>query len=430
MKRNLSKLVVMLLVVIVVSGIPATVATAQDDGKTELRINWWGSDARNEIMNEIADMYEAEHSDITIVREPAGAWGDYWDKLATQIAGGNAPDVIHMHQDFLPNYAGRGALLPLDEYVESGVINLSDYPQPIIDFGYYEGKLYMVSLGNTGPCIFYNATLFEQAGMEVPTGDWTWEEFAQTILDVSEALGPEYFGSDDPAFFQGSFEIFVRQRGGQLYNETGDGLGYEKQDLIDFWSLWVPLIEAGAVPQPDVSLEDATGQVQDTLFGRGLAALHVHNANSLPLFYDLEDEINVVLQPNSGDPDAPTGYFMGGVYLSIPADTENPEAAAEYLNWFVNDPEAVITYEAQHGPPAGRELKEIVRPHLNDLQAKHQDYVGVLAELVELPGKYPAQHAEVMEAYLRAYERAAFGQISVEEAADLFFEEATLIFAG
>jgi len=80
------------------------------DEKVEIRFSWWGDTGRNEVYNEIVDRFEEEHPNITVKRE-FGGWGDYWDRLATQIAGGNAPEVVSMHQFYVSDYARRNALL-------------------------------------------------------------------------------------------------------------------------------------------------------------------------------------------------------------------------------------------------------------------------------------------------------------------------------
>src|SRR5690606_34651327 len=56
----------------------------------ELRIAWWGGDARHQMYNAILDNFEKEYPHITVLREFTD-WGPYWEKLATQTAGGNAP---------------------------------------------------------------------------------------------------------------------------------------------------------------------------------------------------------------------------------------------------------------------------------------------------------------------------------------------------
>ncbi|MCH1932529.1 extracellular solute-binding protein, partial [Shewanella sp. A25] len=57
-----------------------------------LRVTWWGGDSRHPLTQEAIEAFEEKHPNIKV--EGAFAdWGGYWDKLATQTAGGNAPDI-------------------------------------------------------------------------------------------------------------------------------------------------------------------------------------------------------------------------------------------------------------------------------------------------------------------------------------------------
>ena len=87
-------------------------ADAGENGDVvEIRFTWWGDTTRNEMYNQICDRFEEANPDIKVIRE-SGSWNDYWDKLATQVAGGNAPDVISMHVQYIsPGSSGRPAAL-------------------------------------------------------------------------------------------------------------------------------------------------------------------------------------------------------------------------------------------------------------------------------------------------------------------------------
>ncbi len=142
-------------------------ASTEANGETTLRLAWWGNEPRHNMYNDLADMYEEQNPGITIEREFAG-FDPYFEKLATQVAGGNAPDIIHMHPNYLYDYGNRGALLDLTPLVESGQIDLSKWPQGIIDTGKIDDKLYMLTLGNSSVGMHYNPQLFAEAGVTEP----------------------------------------------------------------------------------------------------------------------------------------------------------------------------------------------------------------------------------------------------------------------
>ena len=81
-----------------------------------LRFIWWGSSERAERTNKALAAYQQKYPDIAVAGEYAG-WGDYWPRVATQVAGRNAPDLIQMDYRYIVEYARRGVLLPLDQYL-------------------------------------------------------------------------------------------------------------------------------------------------------------------------------------------------------------------------------------------------------------------------------------------------------------------------
>ena len=76
-----------------------------------LRFLWWGSQERADRTFKAIEAYKGVASDVSITGEFAG-WSDYWPRLATQVAGRNAPDLIQMDYRYIFEYARRGALLP------------------------------------------------------------------------------------------------------------------------------------------------------------------------------------------------------------------------------------------------------------------------------------------------------------------------------
>lgn len=145
-----------------------------------------GSQLFQTLYNKIVDSFEAANPNIKVDRPFANS-ATYWDKLATQIAGGNAPDVVGMHQDRVSDYAPKRALLDLKPYVDSGILDISAISESVVKGGYVNGTLYMVAQGVTITGYLYNTATFDQLGVKYPNVDWIWEEFAAKAIEVKKA---------------------------------------------------------------------------------------------------------------------------------------------------------------------------------------------------------------------------------------------------
>jgi len=392
------------------------------DEKVEIRFAWWGDTKRHEIYNAIVDNFEKEYPNITVKRE-FGGWGDYWDKIATQIAGGNAPDVFGMHQFYVADYARRNALLKLDEYVESGVINQDDFPEPIVDSGRVGSDLYMVAQGVTMTGYIYNSATIEELGVEPPAFDWTWDDFKSKTLEIQEAIGDQDMfavGDGSGGTFNNLFRYFVRERGKDLYTDDGQ-IGFEKQDVIDWWTMWDELRKAGAVPDAETGAEYENVPLEQNMFTTGRTVLTTIPVNQMHLYQAQFDqgEIEAVRIPTTAGGE--NGEFIEGAYLSIPAKSKHPEEAATFINYFVNAEEALKIFKVEQGSPGSTKMVEVVKPLLEPAQQKALDFIGKTVEVAERAPYAPVGGSEVDTLFKDSASAISFGQMSIEEAADKFW---------
>ena len=109
-------------------------------GGTNLALAWWGNPTRNKNTQAMIDAYMKANPDVKISGQP-GEFNSYWDKLATQTAGGQAPDIIQMDMLYIAEYGTRGALLDL------GSVDTSKFVEGTVDSGKINGTLVGVNAG-------------------------------------------------------------------------------------------------------------------------------------------------------------------------------------------------------------------------------------------------------------------------------------------
>ena len=141
-----------------------------------LSFTWWGNDVRHEITEQLIAAFEAEHENITI--EPQYTdWAGYWDKLATTVAAGDAPDIIQMDEKQLSTYAANGVLLDLGDL--GAGLPTDDFPEAVLGTGALDGTQYGVPVGINTYTIMANPDLLESLGIELPDDEtWSWDDFA------------------------------------------------------------------------------------------------------------------------------------------------------------------------------------------------------------------------------------------------------------
>lgn len=220
-------------------------ALSQD---VRLRLQWWGSQPRAERTFEVANMFMEANPDIAVSGETIG-WADYWTRLATQVAGRNAPDVMQMDYRYITEYARRGALAPLDDF-RDGVMGLEGFGDEALAGGMVDGKLYGISLGANSSAMMINRAAFEAAGLDIPAPGTTWEEIKEIAIKIGEA-GHVPYGLEDASGDEPTLENWLRQQGKELYTEAGD-LAFTVEDMTRWFQHWADLREAGATVPADV----------------------------------------------------------------------------------------------------------------------------------------------------------------------------------
>lgn len=198
----------------------AVVVSAQEP--VTIRMSTWaGVDEAAELNAIIADI-NANNTAFQIVQEPLPS--DYYTQIQTQLAGGTAADLMWIDQDHMA-LAADGSFLPLTECVadaEAGTVgDVSDYYPGILQTAYQEGVLYGLPWIAQPVVVYFNRALFDAAGIDYPTADWTWDDFtttAKALTTDSNADGTvDQWGvvaTDWPPA-----QMFIWQAGGDVISE-------------------------------------------------------------------------------------------------------------------------------------------------------------------------------------------------------------------
>lgn len=386
-------------------------------GEVQMRMAWWGSTVRHERTKEAIQLFEKRHSNIKIEPEPSGDFVEYWNKLATQASGGNAPDVIQTDYRYLTEYAGRGVLMDLGEYIPNP-INLEYFNEEQIKNGQIEGKTYALTLGDNAPLVVYDVPTLEDAGVDVPE-NWTWDDFGEIAAQISEAGGEGFYGTEDFGGQEPGLEVFVIQQGQSLY-ENGE-LGFDEETLAAWLTYWDDLRKSGAAAPGDVQATD-TGDLNTTLLIQGKAAIDFAFSNQYTGLSELTDsELDFTVEPGG-----PEGlYIKPSQLLSGYSRTEYPEEVAQVIDFFINDKGANKILGTERGVSGNSEIREMLRGEVPETERQVFDYLQFVSENgAPLPPPPPPGAAEIAEIVLRTNEDVAFGRASVDEAVTKFFSDA------
>ncbi len=305
---------------------------AADGDAVELRIAWYSDGNEGAVLRELLDGFEAENPDIKVIVDELPYATGILETLPIQLAAGEGPDMARVTD-----------LGGLSQYYLDLTPYLSDAAYWEENFGPFLAWLrqpgdessipgFMTQLTVTGPYI--NKTLFDQAGIEVPTGDVTWEEWAEVTRQVAEATGTPYAMAMDRTGHR--FGGPAISEGAKLFNEEGypalddDGFRTMAQLLIDWHEdgTMIPDVWMGA------GGSYAAGNEQ---FINSQIAMYMSGSWQIGQFNEkIGDAFDWVAVPNPCGPAACTG-MPGGAALVAIGDTEYPEQVARVMDYLAQE---------------------------------------------------------------------------------------------
>jgi multiple sugar transport system substrate-binding protein len=151
---------------------------------------FWGAPEALGVEAEIISAFEVKNPEIKIEPVVSG-FGDYHTKLLTMIAGGSAPDVMRISTQYLPDFVFSKGLRDIDKMARDHNYDLSRYYKEGLMDCSIDGVLYGLPWGTAPIYMIMNMTMFEEAGVPLPSYDWTFDEFIEITKKISSGTGAD-----------------------------------------------------------------------------------------------------------------------------------------------------------------------------------------------------------------------------------------------
>ena len=294
---------------------------------TELRLAIWDEN-QLAMQHRLAAEYSARVPYVTVIVEVVE---DYWAAVRTAMAAGDPFDVMWMNAPLLTVYAGSGALLPVGDLVERDALDLSPFPRTLIDLHTHGGVLYGLPKDFDTVGLYYNAGLFDAAGLDYPDGTWTWDDLksAARKLTTDDAWG-------FAASLTGQTVVYdlIGQNGGQVLSEDGMHVLYGTPEACEALQFLYSFHEEGV--SPDQATLDDTGA--GSLFYAQRVAMTYAGSWMARFWANVEFPVNVAPLPAGTQ----RSNIVHGLSYAIAADTDNPEDAWQLVK-FLGSHQAHVT---------------------------------------------------------------------------------------
>ncbi|MDG4806047.1 extracellular solute-binding protein [Micromonospora sp. WMMD1120] len=400
-------------------------ATSAPDGPVELSVFWWGGARRAELTEKALRLYSARNPRVTFRVTWQGADG-YYDRLATQAAGGNVPDLIQIDDAVLTEYARREIILDLTDPVTDNRLDLRGLPEGLIRYGTVEGRTMAVAAGQTHASLVFNRDLLKDLRLPEPRSDMTWDEYISWAEQVTEASDGRVAGTVDPSGDYRALWLWLRSQGGDLYR--GRQLGFGVEQLIAWFEIWQEARRARATPGAALVEPADSGEPAKQLVVTGLTAASVAWSHQLPELQRLtKAELGVVGLPGP----AAVQWARASMYWAAFRGTRHPDAVIDVLNFLTTNGEAGTILGHERGLNASLAVRRYAEGSITDpAQQRAAAFGATLADqLGPAPAPPPKGHARVRSLLVDAAESIRVRRSGTRAVATRFLAEANATLA-
>ncbi|MEV0820175.1 ABC transporter substrate-binding protein [Nonomuraea rubra] len=265
-------------------------------------------------------------------------WEQYWTKLQTAASGGATPDVFWMNSLNVRMYAKGGIIAPVEESKAAGL------PGAVVDGYRYDGKLYALPHHVSIPALWYNKQLFEEAGVEPPTADWTWDDVKAAAKKLTDP-GKQQFGILAPMLNQVGYYNTMLQAGGQVISPDGKQSGFGDPASVQGLEFWTGLIEEKSAPAAEVYGD--TDPIQLFQSGKyGMFYGGIWFASTYWADPQFRERIDVAPLPKGPAKEA---VILLGLANAVSAKTEHPKEAAAFAEFIASEQAQKIISDSAGG---------------------------------------------------------------------------------
>lgn len=354
-------------------------STASNDGApVTLRFSWWGSDNRHGALLNVIDAYQAKNPNVKIEAEYQGYDG-YYEKIMTTLSSNTAPDIIQLNKEWLPDIQGAKHYLA---DLSTLPVDLSTLKDKLLEIsGTYNGEanLFPCTVGGS-PVVYVNADFAKEFGIDL-TKSYTWNEIAELGKAVHEKDSDAYLMTADADMLNRLFvqPYLVQKTGKPVIDEETYAPNFTEADATEAFQNILNLYQSNAL-EPFGDAATFAGQMdQNTKWINKKIGMIVDYTGSAPKYLaSVDSPLDVISAPVMENAKS-TGVVYGGDRgFSINDNSAHKDEAAKFLDFLMNDPEAIKIQKTEVGYCPTQQAEDILitEGFVDELQKKAIDLVA------------------------------------------------------
>lgn len=315
-------------------------ARAAAESAADLVLAGWSSSAEEDAtLNALLEQFTQE-TGITVEFIPSP---NHPLTMQTAFASGDYANVFYVDSSALPDWVEAGVI----DVGEGKIENPEGFYESLLDVFTYDGILYCPPKDFSTMALQYNKDLFDAAGLDYPTPDWTWEDLeaaAEALTDPEAGVIGLVTPLELPRFLP-----FLYQAGGAIFDEEGNYV-FDSEAARQAVEFYAGFSQEGIGGAPSAVDAGWGGEA----FGEGRAAMAMEGNWVINFLLQNYPELNWgITEMPAGPAGEATMAFT--VCYGVGAQNENLEESWQLVNFLTNEAGQEATAEVSFGPMPTRE---------------------------------------------------------------------------
>jgi multiple sugar transport system substrate-binding protein len=315
-------------------------AASSDAAAESTTITYWTfwADRWGEFQQQLVDEYNTSQDQLQ-VEMLIVPWGDLATKLLTAVSAGNPPDFSIINRSEVVEWAVRGGVMPLDDFIDASTVTKPDDWFPVAwTECTWEGKSYAQPFESGTYAAWYNHELFTDAGLDLSKLPVTWSEVdaaAAAITSGNAADGYERVGFIPWGSRQ---DLLGWLAGGEWYDEetqTITAVTPENIAAMEWVKQYADKYGGEAMERFRQGL--GGGDTEDDPFFRGQMGMVWKGSWSLSSKTEYAPDVAFSVVPLPYRDGASNASINQGSACVLPTGSPQPEPAYEFLTWMSID---------------------------------------------------------------------------------------------
>lgn len=395
-------------------------AAESKDEDVTLRFSWWGSDSRHQSLLAVIEAYEKKNPNVKIEAEYQGFDG-YYEKIMTTLSSNTAPDIIQLNKEWLPDIQGAKHYLADLSTLPVDLTTLKDRLLEIA--GTYNGEPNLFPCTVGGAVVYVNTDFAKQYGIDLAK-DYTWDEIKELGASIHAQDEDAYLMTADADMLSRLFiqPYLTQKTGGPMIDEETYAPAFTEEDALGAFQNVMELYETNTL-EPFGDAAVFAGQIdQNNKWINGKIGMIIDYTGSAPKYLNsTESTLDVIAIPVVPDAKCSGVPYSGDRGYAINDNSAHKEEAAKFLDYLMNDPEAIALCKTNIGFCPTKQSDEILIEMgvVSDIQKKGVE----ISEKNSYTNNMISGNTDLEVIRKDLIQEVIYGDITPEEAAKSLMEQ-------